>query len=72
MFYQTIQINKYTTEAHNIWSVYINSNRDLNRKIQLALNRSVTISHDPILSQLIPLNKGNYIPICIFKLMNQS
>jgi hypothetical protein len=43
-----IQINKCIIEAHSIWSIYISSNRDLKEKIQLALNRSVTISHDHI------------------------
>jgi hypothetical protein len=45
---KTIQINKYIIEAHNIWSIYINSKSDLKGKIQLTLNRSMTISHDPI------------------------
>jgi hypothetical protein len=50
MFYQIKQskINKYRTEAHSIWSIYIRSKIDLKVKIQFDLNRSVTISHDPI------------------------
>jgi hypothetical protein len=49
MFYQIKQskINKYITESHSIWLIYIRSKRDLKEKIQLPLNRSVTISHDP-------------------------
>jgi hypothetical protein len=47
MFYQIKQsnINKYITDAHSIWSIYISSKRDLKEKIQLASNRSLTISH---------------------------
>jgi hypothetical protein len=47
---KTIQINKYITEAHSKWSIYINSKRDLKGKIQLALNRSMTISHDHLIT----------------------
>jgi len=42
------------------------------KKIQLALNRSVAISHNHIESQLIPLNNCDCTLICIFKLMNES
>jgi hypothetical protein len=50
MFYQIKQsnINKYITEAHSIWLTYISPKRDLKEKIQLAINRYVTISHDHI------------------------
>jgi hypothetical protein len=50
MFYQIKQskINKYITEADSIWSIFISSKRDLKGNIQLALNRFVIISHDPI------------------------